>query len=83
MKLLADVNWLHLGRTNEYKEVKEFISDICYDVARAACIDEICINDICVGFRQRGYEVVDKSELDALLSKIERLQAALDGLGNA
>ena len=70
MKLLADVNWLHLGTTNEYKSLKKFIADICNDVTKAACIDEICINDICVGFRQRGYEVVEKTELDALLTEI-------------
>ena len=75
MKLLADVNWLHLGRTDEYKEVKKFIANICYDVARAACIDEICINDICVGFRQRGYEVVEKAELDKLTAEIAKLRA--------
>lgn len=73
--LLADVEWLHLGSTNEYKDVKKFIADICYDVARAACIDEICINDICVGFRQCGYEVIAKCDLDALRAELAAARA--------
>lgn len=78
--LLADVEWLHLGSTNEYKDVKKFIADICYDVARAACIDEICINDICVGFRQRGYEVIEKCDLDALRAAASSAQAEVERL---
>lgn len=78
--LLADVEWLHLGSTHEYKDVKKFIADICYDVARAACIDEICINDICVGFRQRGYEVIAKCDLDALRAELAAAQAEIERL---
>lgn len=57
---LADVNWLHLGTTDEYSELKKRIAHICHDVAEACCIDEICINDIVVTFRQFGYEVVKR-----------------------
>ena len=64
MKLLADVNWLLIGSTDEYAELKKWIAHICRDVTNAACIDEICIYDICVGLRQKGYEVIAKTELD-------------------
>lgn len=79
MKKLADIEWLHLGRTNEYKDLKKFIADICYDVTKASCINEICINDICAGFRLRGYEVVSKDELDRCISEsdAESLKAEL------
>jgi hypothetical protein len=57
---LADINWLWLGHTDEYSELKKRIAHICRDVTNAGCIDEICINDIVVTFRQFGYEVVKK-----------------------
>ena len=57
---LADVNWLYLGTTDEYSELKKRIAHICHDVTEACCIDEICINDIVVTFRQFGYEVVKR-----------------------
>ena len=55
---LADINWLHLGKTNEYATLKKDIANVCRDVTRAGCIDEICINDILETFRQHGYVVV-------------------------
>lgn len=57
---LADVNWLHMGTTDDYSALKKRIAHICHDVTKACCIDEICINDIVVTFRQFGYEVVKR-----------------------
>lgn len=59
LKGLADINWLWLGRTDQYDALKKRIAHICRDVTKAACIDEICINDIVVTFRQFGYEVIN------------------------
>jgi len=67
VKKLADINWLLIGSTNEYADLKSWIARICYDVAGAGCIDEICINDICDGLRMKGYEVVPADELKNVL----------------
>ena len=70
LKPLADVNWLLIGSTNEYADLKKWIAHICRDVTHAACIDELCINDICVGFRQKGYEIVTGVEIAALQARL-------------
>lgn len=59
MKNLLDINWLHMGRTDEYSELKTFVAHVCRDVTKAAQIDEICINDILQAFKQHGYIVVE------------------------
>jgi len=58
VKYLADVEWLWLGNTKDYKEVKDFVALVCRDVTNASCINEICINDVLQALRQHGYEVV-------------------------
>lgn len=57
-KPLACINWLHLGTTENYAELKKDIANVCRDVTEAGCIDEICINDIVESFKLLGYEVV-------------------------
>jgi hypothetical protein len=74
LKMLADVEWLKIGSTDEYAEVKAWIAHICRDVTEASCIDEICIHDICIGLRQKGYEIVAKSEIEQLRAEITRLE---------
>jgi hypothetical protein len=76
LKMLADVKWLKIGSTDEYAELKVWIAHICRDVTEASCIDEICINDICIGLRQKGYEIFAKSEMDHLRARIAELEAA-------
>lgn len=57
MECLHEVNWLHLGVTDEYANIKKAIAHVCRDVTGAACIDEICINDIVQTFHKHGYKV--------------------------
>ena len=57
-KYLADIEWGWLGHTKEYKGLKSDISDVCYDVADACLIPEICICDIVDTFRLHGYEII-------------------------
>lgn len=68
MKKLADVEWLKIGSNKEYDEVKHWIAHICRDVTHAGCIDELCINDICIGLRQKGFEVVPAEEIKNCLT---------------
>jgi len=58
---LDQVNWLHLGRTEEYSALKEAIAHVCRDVTHGGCIDEICIHDIVATFKQHGFIVVRSS----------------------
>jgi hypothetical protein len=58
MKHLADIEWLHIGTTDEYEGLKHDIATVCRDVTHASCIDEICINDIVRTFELHGYDVV-------------------------
>lgn len=58
---LWKVNWLHLGTTDHYAGLKKDIAHVCRDVTHAACIDEICINDIVQTFRNHGFVVVPRS----------------------
>lgn len=55
---LADVDWLLIGSTDEYAELKRDIAIVCRDVV--GFIDEICIHDIVATFRKHGFEVVAK-----------------------
>jgi hypothetical protein len=59
---LVDINWLHIGMTNEYATLKKDISHVCRDVTKASCIDEICLNDILVTFKNHGYIVVREDD---------------------
>lgn len=73
MKNLLDINWLHLGQTDEHGELKAFVAHVCRDVTKAACIDEICINDVLQAFKQHGYVVVKETtatELSELVADL-------------
>lgn len=54
---LHDVAWTHLGSTNQFDDLKKAVAHVCRDVTKAACIDELCINDILQTFQKHGYEV--------------------------
>lgn len=62
MKTLNEINWLHLGHTEDYSSLKKDIAHVCRDVTRAGCIDEICINDIIATFKKHGYDVVKEED---------------------
>ena len=57
-KALHEVSWLHMGRTDEYEELKEDIQFVCKDVQ--GFIKEIAVNDIVQTFLKHGYVVVKK-----------------------
>lgn len=60
IKALHEVNWLHLGRTNDYQELKADIAHVCKDVQ--GFIEEIAVNDIVQTFLKHGYVVVKKKD---------------------
>lgn len=60
VKPLHEVSWLHMGRTNEYQELKDDISHVCKDVQ--GFIKEIAVNDILQTFLKHGYVVVKKKD---------------------
>lgn len=55
-KALHEVNWSHLGKTEEFKELKSDLAHVTRDVQ--GFIDEIAINDIVQTFLKHGYVVV-------------------------
>ena len=55
-KALHEVNWFHLGKTEEFKELKSDLAHVTRDVQ--GFIDEIAINDIVQTFLKHGYVVV-------------------------
>lgn len=57
-KPLHEVSWLHMGRTDEYEELKVDIQFVCKDVQ--GFIKEIAVNDIVQTFLKHGYVVVKK-----------------------
>lgn len=61
-KPLHEVNWLHLGTTNQYGALKKRLQRVVHDVVAAGCIDELVINDIVRTFQQHGFIVVPKGK---------------------
>lgn len=55
-KALHEVNWSHLGKTEEFKELKSDLAHVTRDVQ--GFIDEIVINDIVQTFLKHGYVIV-------------------------
>lgn len=60
MDNLLDVNWLHIGASDQYAELKKDIGEACRDVTNGGCIDEICIYDILKTFERHGFAVVQQ-----------------------
>ncbi|BBR74194.1 hypothetical protein ABTG11_10005 [Acinetobacter baumannii] len=59
-KPLHEVSWLHMGRTNDFEELKADIQHVCKDVQ--GFIKEIAVNDIVQTFLKHGYVVVKKKD---------------------
>lgn len=57
---LGEVPWLWQGHTEEYTDLKKQIAHICRDVTKAGCIDEVCINDVILGFKEFGYKIIKR-----------------------
>jgi hypothetical protein len=57
-KYLADVEWLLIDSTNEYKSLKEDLLTVIEDLYESASIKELVINDILQTFRIHGFEVI-------------------------
>ena len=55
-KALHEVEWFHLGKTDEYEDLKNDIQHVTTDVQ--GFIKEIAINDICQTFLKHGYVIV-------------------------
>jgi hypothetical protein len=62
---LGDVKWLVIGSTKEFTALKEDIANVCRDVTKAGCIDEICIHDIIKTFENHGYTVKKENNDEA------------------
>ena len=70
-KYLCDIDWLTIGSTDYYNNLKEDISYVCDDISESGSIKEVAINDILQTFRLHGFEVVqrDPTKIDYSLVK--------------
>lgn len=66
---LSKVSWLKLGSTEEHSELKKDIANVCRDVTEACQINEICINDIVVTFKQHGYTIIKEDSTKTIKMK--------------
>jgi hypothetical protein len=63
MDKLTDINWLHIGQTDEYAGLKTAVAHVCRDVTNAGSIDEVCLSDILHTLERQGYSVVKAADL--------------------
>lgn len=57
-KALHKIPWTIIGATDGFAALKMDIALTCEDLINAACIDELCINDIVTVFYKHGYVIV-------------------------